>query len=339
MRSAKAMSAAIGIAIAACSAASSPPTASRPNRDRLSLNAECERCHDKAAAEHRGSLHAVAHTDQSFVRAFRREPLAFCTRCHAPEADPEEAIGLSGSFETRPALAAGVACVSCHLRGDVVLAAPRRAVAVQGAPAPHALRRDPKFAGVEACASCHEFDFPDRNEPMQLTVSEHRASPFARTPCAGCHMPAAAHGFAASRDPDMLRRAARVTASRHDRVLRLEIRPAKIGHAFPTGDLFRRLRVVASAVDQQGRMIRRQERILSRKTKLSSFVRGASHEIDDRPFVDGKVLRVELDLAAPPAEIRWQLVYERVAHPLSLDESQGVVEGGVVIDSGVLPGS
>src|SRR5262249_49394694 len=141
-------------------------------------NAACEACHADVAGEWRGSMHAQADVDPVYRRALAREPMAFCRACHAPEADP--------AADAPPKLSAlGVGCVTCHKTGgDAVLAgpAPRDLGRERGAvrAAPHAIVRDARFATPSACASCHEFDFPDsraraRPERMQATVSEHAA--------------------------------------------------------------------------------------------------------------------------------------------------------------------
>ncbi len=294
------------------------PSAARQNR-------ACEGCHVEVAAEWRGSQHHTAFTDASFTAAHRREPAAFCRECHAPEADPRRL--------PPPALARlGVGCVTCHVPGDVVLAAPRTDLA--GETAPHPVRRDPRFAGVDACARCHEFAFADGDALMQSTVSEHRASAHAEEPCAACHMPVVGarrrgHTFAASRDPVMLQRALVVAAARDGEQVTLRLAPGAVGHAFPTGDLFRRLRVTVEVVDERGVPQAREVRDLARHfDERGDLVR------DDRVGVAGPVeLRIDLGPAARGAEIRWRVEHERVAF---FSERGAEVEGRTPVAAGVL---
>jgi hypothetical protein len=64
------------------------------------------------------------------------------------------------------------------------------------------------------------------------------------------------HAFVASRDPAFVRQAVRVQAVRDDATtILLTLSPGNVGHAFPTGDLFRRLVVVAEVPGDDGRPI------------------------------------------------------------------------------------
>lgn len=55
--------------------------------------------------------------------------------------------------------------------------------------------------------------------------------------------PHRSYGFAATRDPDFLRQAARAVRDGATTLV-LPLAPGAVGHAFPTGDLFRRLELV-----------------------------------------------------------------------------------------------
>jgi len=291
------------------------------------LNRACERCHVDVAAEWRASLHRAAYTDASFVAAHAREPAAFCRECHAPEADPRRLPS--------PALARlGVGCVTCHQPGSVVLAAPRSDRSIVTETAPHPVQRDLRFATADACAQCHEFTFADGRELMQSTVSEHRASAYPERPCADCHMPSSGgrrdHTFAASRSPAMLRRALVVATSRAGSEVTLELGPGEIGHAFPTGDLFRRLRVTIEVIDERGTPLSRETRDLARHfDERGRLIR------DDRVGAHGASVNLHVDLG-PVARgrlIRWQVAHERVAF-FGADGAE--VEGSTLIASGVL---
>lgn len=296
---------------AACAGPSRPPAA-LPAGDAVAHNRACEGCHAEIAREWRGSLHRAAHADPVYQRAFAREPLPFCTGCHAPEADPEDP-GPS------PVHALGVGCVTCH--------------AVTAA---HETGRAAKSPTAE-CASCHEFAFPGTTEKMQLTASEHRASGAAGLACATCHMPRAeaggrahaSHRFGASRVPAFVRRAAHITAARGAGTVTFRFTPDRAGHAFPTGDLFRRLRLV---VELEGRNV---EMFLGRKTKRAiGHGAAALNASDDRPFARGEPATVDVDIGRDARPIAWRVIYERVEHPTSLDERGAVIEGAIVVASG-----
>lgn len=321
------------VAAAACTGKGAPEpkiAAVASGHDPVRANGKCEGCHDEIAAEWRASLHRGSHADPVYQRAFAREPLPFCTGCHAPEADPRD-----NGPSARHAL--GVGCVTCH--------------AMEGAhPGASASASTGASTGKSACARCHEFSFPGSGEKMQLTVREHHASARAALPCTGCHMPKvtapgvsrarahASHRFDASRDPAMIRSAARITVTRRGPKVRFSFTPDRAGHAFPTGDIFRRLRlVVATKAPKEPDVPMHVEAFLGRKTKRPDpFGTGTVNDADDRPFLDGRPSMAELLVGDAPGPLVWRVVYERVEHPRSLDEADAVVEGAIEVASGTL---
>ncbi len=312
------------------------------------LNATCTGCHQEIAAEWRASFHARAERDDAYQRAFAREPLPFCRGCHAPEANAREPV---------PELAAdlGVGCVTCHVTSEHVLAAAHASSALAAAnvaDAPHALTRSPEFGEAGACATCHEFAFPDaalRGEPelMQATASEHRQSQARGVPCATCHMPNVgegatqhrSHAFPGGHDADFVKSALRVRAERcaAERVC-LVLETERVGHAFPTGDLFRRLEVSAEAVGADYQVVGSARRYLTRhwseQRKLATLVRRVA--ADDR--ATDAPIELELELAGPVASlpIAWRVAYQRVDHPRSESDEDSVVAGEIEVASGTL---
>lgn len=326
------------------------PAPRRHALDAAAENAACERCHTDIAAEWRGSLHQLSQRDPFYERAFAREPLAFCQSCHAPEAAPDRPVP--------PALAAiGVGCVTCHVTAPgVVLAAPHEGGG-SAAAAPHPVTRDARFADAGACANCHEFRFPQVSPVapralMQSTLREHDASPNHDVACANCHMPERGEGerrhrshvFAGGRDPAMVRSAVTVAATRTGpSTLRVTITPTpSLGHAFPTGDLFRRLEIAAEARDAKGTKLAEARHYLARRfadTRAPNGFGGVvRREIADERPVNAPV---SIDLALGPAAAgqatSFRVVYQRVEHPRSERPDESVVGDAIVVAEGALP--
>jgi hypothetical protein len=306
-------------------------------------NLACEGCHADIAAEWRSSHHRSAYTDEPFQRALAAENqnLSFCRGCHAPEAPPN-------APPPADLAAIGVACTSCHVTGADILAAP----ATNPSTAPHPSRRADAFASASACAGCHEFDFPDsalrpQPEKMQLTVTEHAASGYNEAACSGCHMPFVgegkgrhrSHAFASSRSVDGHRRALTISAERIATSIEITLGPGEVGHAFPTGDLFRRLAVTAEAVGADREMLVSQTRYLARHFRpqvLPSGQKVRTTFADDRPGAPagaGEPVTVRFDLG-PVARGRAavvRVIYQRVGHVLDGFEKAAVVESEAVL--------
>ena len=215
--------------------------------------AACEGCHAAIASEWRASFHRTAFSDATFQESLAlEEPKehAFCTRCHAPAAT----AGRDGT-------AAGVDCVACHAGVHVGAGAAAGAGARAGA-----------GAGA-GCAGCHQFTFDDgRPDLVQETVSEHAASSYADVGCAECHMGARDghkdHRFVSGHAPAAISRAVHVEVAREGgggraEAVRLLIR-VDAGHAFPTGDMFRRARLLVFAEGARGEIVADAERTFGR---------------------------------------------------------------------------
>ena len=150
------------------------------------------------------------------------------------------------------------------------------------------------------------------------------------------------HLFAAARDPRMLRAAVIVTAERSaPSSLTLTLAPGKVGHAFPTGDLFRRLVVSAEAVGDEWTVVGEASRALHRRFELAEVGPGVvvRHRIgDDRVGVGPpEAIRLELGEEARGRALAWRVEYQRVEHPLGADESSAVVAESVIVAEGVVP--
>lgn len=313
------------------------PARRAPPPDRAARNQECTTCHADVAAEWEGSLHRRSFVDDDVAVAMAREPRTFCRSCHAPESDPEAAPA--------PELAAiGIACVTCHVPAEAelpagaVLAAPSARASVES---PHPVIRKEAFAGNAACGRCHEFASPSSpGLMMQSTLTEHRASAFAGESCQSCHMARMAdgrraHGFAASRDPAMLRMAVRASAERLGDELIVELAPGAVGHAFPTGDLFRRLSVELGHELDDGTWVELDVRALGRRIESRGHMR--VQVADDRVGVSSEPTRVSL--AAPgfaDRSLGWRIVYERIDMDHPEDEDPRILDR-VIVAEGRLP--
>jgi hypothetical protein len=188
-----------------------------------------------------------AGTDALYAAAFRAEPNAECRNCHTP---------LNASPAPLNAVSEGVGCAVCHVRNGTVLVASQQAAERT---APHGMKFEPTLRTEDACASCHQFNFFKRvadssvptQMPMQTTVSEHEASRAAKRTCQSCHM-REGHRLLGPHDPEFMRQAIRVEATRTS-ATRVRVRvSSKAGHAVPTGDIFRALELtVADEADAQ----------------------------------------------------------------------------------------
>ena len=320
--------------------------------ERAATQAGCVGCHVDVAREWAASLHRVSGSDEPYRAAFAREPLGFCRNCHVPEAMPQKPVSAWAE-------AVGVGCVTCHVttRGGVL--------ATHADPdSPHRLRVSSEFAGPAACAGCHEFGFPGseflpRPDDMQETVREHAASWARDYACADCHMPWVddgagrghrSHRFAASRDPEMLARAVGVSARRVGMAeVEVTLTPGAAGHAFPTGDLFRRLelRVWVLGVDgPHAPQRRRLGREFATGAHGGGMLRGET--ADTRVHAEPVVLRFELGSGPPPptpicedlssVAVGWELRYQRVAFPDPRRRDGAALDGEVIVAFGTLPG-
>lgn len=282
-----------------------PNSSGARDRARLDANDECRNCHGEVAVDWAGSAHATAFDDPMVRAAFARERESkFCQGCHAPESD-------LAALPSDRAAAIGVGCVSCHLDldGHTVLAGPG-----PDTRAPHPLRRSERFAGPDACAACHEFGFPDdRADPtllMQRTISEHQASDAAERSCQSCHMPRGSHRFPV--DAALLASAASIVAQRSATELIITFEPKALGHAFPTGDLFRRLTVTVSG--QSGEWT--EQKYLARRFDIREIatkpvkVETADERVAARPGPTRVVFELPAQLREQP--LRWSVDWERV---------------------------
>lgn len=220
------------------------------------------------------SFHRASFTNPTYQESLAlEEPKehAFCNGCHAPARDRT----------------AGVDCKTCH---------------------------EAKVAARDTCRTCHEFSFPARDELVQKTFTEHAQSDFAGVACIDCHMPRRDghrdHRFVGGHSPERLARALHVDVERTTgNALRVSIR-VDTGHFFPTGDMFRRARLVVFAERADGAIIGDAERIFGRT--WTSRTDGLRTEASDTRIRGSWTEEIALEASAPIARIRWSVVYERI---------------------------
>jgi hypothetical protein len=200
--------------------------------------AACGRCHAGHLAEWKTSRHAVAWTNGIFQREFRSEPRQWCVNCHAP-------IAAAPADD-------GVSCAVCHVRAGRIVSGGR------DPRSPHQTIVKQDFGGATSCENCHEFGFPIIDEdgqvrkltayPMQATVSQFRAGPFAKS-AEGCRMCHAAgklgHTFPGGHDLGMLTHAVSFTVCRDGDAAVMTLTNKGAGHNVPTGDVHRHMNVRA----------------------------------------------------------------------------------------------
>jgi hypothetical protein len=275
----------------------------------------CARCHEAVAQQWASSLHAHAWDDPLFRREYDGNPAASCRDCHAP---PTSAPGRT----------TGVDCATCHVRDGEVLAVH---VTDAGTRA-HPMRHEPRLQTAEHCGECHQFAFDDDgihdpSEALQNTLVEYRGSDaHARgETCQSCHMRAtqtgddafAGHAFPGLDDPEQLARAVDVDvqAQRSGGSVDVDVRitGADIGHAFPTGDVFRSAVLrVATPGGAQGEIVMQRW--------LAQTIDPDGEDLHVRTIDDTRVpapgqgeLRERLRLDdAVATELEWELLLWRV---------------------------
>jgi Cytochrome c554 and c-prime len=319
---------------------------------RASHNASCAGCHPDIAAEWTRSLHQQAWRDPVFTKAYAIEPLAFCRGCHAPESDPAR-------DPTATAQAVGVGCVSCHLDERDAVHATRAANS-----ADHALVVDAELATPKFCARCHEFDFPvaaNQRHPqaMQDTFAEHARSDRSTTSCQDCHMPVVdggdgkhrSHAFSVIADRKMIESAVSVSVARRETssgpVVDLTLTAAQVGHAFPTGDMFRRVEIEAVAIDAADKIVAQAEPVLLER-RFADRPRNPGGrdlgfqriEVSDTrvPPPGTGVRRVQMQLPASASRdlVRYRVVYQRMSTPMAAAFGVAQVLDEVVLAQGEL---
>ena len=186
---------------------------------------------------------------------------------------------------------------------------------------------------------------------MQLTATEHAASPYAAQSCSECHLPRVrdgwfgahrSHAFAEARDPARLRAALSVHAETNGCVSRRS-RSRRSTWDMPT----RRATSFAawsSRWTPSVPIIRSLQASVATSRAISSNVpsalarHGERVSRRDNRVMPGAPSRVELDLgsAGTGLPVSWRVRYERVLHLNPRHEADARVESSLVLASGVV---
>lgn len=136
------------------------------------------------------------------------------------------------------------------------------------------------------------------------------------------------HRFDQVRDPAWLRKKLEVEArSTAWRSLEIELRQTNPAHAFPTGDLFRRLEVGAELIDEHGSVVMRDVAYMRREFRPPSSGVGREQVADERLFNDPRTL--ELDVACDPSRrgrLRWWVSLQRVTFEGDADRTRTEID-------------
>jgi hypothetical protein len=300
----------------------------------------CADCHAEIAAEWKQSLHHRSWENEYFAHAYAVEPLAFCRGCHAPLADP--------SSEPSPeAQHVGVGCTACHV-------VPAGIVGKQAMPARengHEVLGDARLGTTAACGRCHDFAFPGSRRPdvdrMQKTMKEHAQSAHASKPCQDCHMPIVPsqkgaphrkHDFRVMGNRDFMARAVVIDkAEIKDDALHLDLALGTIGHAFPTGDLHRRVDVRAMAVDGRGKTVGKGSSQVLRRVFGPAFEgpnKTVPIEREDGRLTGPK--HIILPLPKGTTRARYEIVWQRLPPEMAQNFHMNMKDHEMVVHEGIV---
>lgn len=306
----------------------------------LPTEERCGDCHAEIAKEWQRSLHRGAWENEYFQHAYAVERLEFCRGCHAPLANP-------AAEPAADARHAGVGCTTCHVVPGGVVGS--RAIAAQKDG--HEVIGDARMSTPAACGRCHDFAFPGSRRPdidrMQKTMHEHAQSAHSSKPCQECHMPLVPshkgpphrqHDFRVIGNREFMSRAVVVKESKIEKdALHLDLALGSIGHAFPTGDLYRRVEIRATAVNNDGKPIGKTSTHLLQRSfgpPLEGPNKAVPIERADGRLTGPKLLVLPLAKGTKAAryEIVWQRMPPEMAHQfgLNMNNQEMVVLEGIV---------
>jgi hypothetical protein len=208
------------------------------------LSENCKSCHEKIYGQWVLSAHGISGVNIRFREAYLLEPKASCVHCHSP-------LTMDSAIPYPKAIEEGVGCIHCHK------------------PMLSMFNLVSVYKNNYDCGHCHDFPFPESNDldmslnphptgvGMQTTKREFEETIWFREKgylCLSCHFKS---GHNLGGPVDRERFASHFQFGFHILekvpILKVELYIKKIGHHFPTGDLFRSLSI--QAIDKKGKLV------------------------------------------------------------------------------------
>jgi hypothetical protein len=256
----------------------------RMNLKETSSFQDCSGCHKKDTHYWLESVHSRSATNEIFRLAFKEEPRQWCLGCHAPLYDPDLFIQEERDVMKllSPLAKEGVNCAVCHVREGKIMGLKNNENSY------HEGLNFSNYKFQDFCVGCHEFNFPKNytreieysHEPMQSTYKEFQKTYWYdnKFSCNYCHGKGNAHNLGGASDRKFLKRNVKVSVKMekvngsNNYLVKFQIRIPKIGHAFPTGDLFRSvsLEIYSKTKLIKEYTIHKYVRVLDRKTVVDN---------------------------------------------------------------------
>ncbi|MFB5650380.1 multiheme c-type cytochrome [Leptospira wolffii] len=210
---------------------------------------DCGTCHKTVYQNWSASRHKEAHTNQIYRHSFSLEPMQWCENCHVPLRNGKELY-----LNTE-----GISCNVCHVRNGKIIVS--RTPEVSHNILFHEYSQVKDFGSAKLCESCHQFNFPNAESlmkpekgvvysdlNMQGTFEEWSSSGISQeSDCIDCHVApdsGRSHSFQGGHSLSSLRKSLDVQAEYlGSKTIAIRVVSQGIGHSFPTGDLFRTLRL------------------------------------------------------------------------------------------------
>jgi hypothetical protein len=260
--------------------------------------ADCTSCHLVQSATWGRSRHSQTLDGPLYkaMRAWAAEEAgeAFAARCQTCHT-----VAIAGTEARTP----GVTCAACHQGSQRSegpagwIVNPAAAVASSRHPsrtAPHPVQASPLLADGSVCLTCHAELHNAAGVPLCTTGPEAASLGLAGS-CLGCHVADSDHRFPGT-TPELLARAATVTASREAGVLLVRLHNSGTGHALPTGSALRQIRLAVVFLDRAGAPLHEPEPV--------TLARVLADDAGNAPAPPWRATRVARDTRLGPGEIR-----------------------------------
>jgi len=310
------------------------------------LSAEtCAKCHQESYTSWKKSHHGQSWVDPLFKVALRKEPMQWCINCHSPLKEQQSGNKVTGQLN--PGLMEeGINCAVCHIRNGIIYASPLKkgnqsAIAKMDTRAKECIlpiKRSASLIDGSLCAGCHQFNFPDSlgslestkslrlgDTPMQNTVAEYGNSEAHAKgiSCSECHFRAQnkpTHDTQTGTQNSFHISFTKVKNPETGRpYMEANLQMKNIGHAWPTGDLFRS--VTIESLDSSGR-------------RMDTVVIARQYDMSDKKMINDTTMHEEKNKSNDQTAKKTFILYYdynpercRVTY-----RSQGLIEGILLRD-------